>query len=377
MSSFARTDTSVVGRWWWTVDHWLLASIALLAGLGILLSLAASPAVAERRDFETYYFVYRHLAYLGTALAVLFGVSLLSPRQIRRLAAAVFVSGLVLMALTLVVGREINGAQRWLALGPLSLQPSEFVKPAFVVVVAWILAAQRAGEAVPGTAIACLLLALVLGLLVLQPDMGQAALIAAVWGCLFFVAGLSMLWVLALGAATAAGAMLAYLYVPHVTSRIDRFLHPTSGDTYQVDTALDAFAAGGWFGSGPGDGVVKRVLPDAHTDYIFAVVGEEFGALLGLAIIALFGAVVLRGLLRALAESDDFVRLALAGLVILFGLQAVVNIGVNLNLLPSKGMTLPFISYGGSSLVALGLTMGMVLALSRRRPGALLPEKWS
>ncbi len=368
MSSFARTDTSIVGRWWWTVDRWTLLAVALLIAIGTLLTLAASPAVAERLQLESQHFVLRQAVFLPMAVAMIFIVSLMSPRGVRRISIVGFAIGLLLVMATLFLGPEIKGATRWLQFSGLSIQPSEFIKPCFAVVTAWLLSEQRRREGMPGGLICCVLFALVAGLLIMQPDFGMTAVVAVVWVGQCFIAGLSMIWIAALAGLGLTGAILAYATIPHVTSRIDRFLDPASGDSYQIDRAMDAFGQGGLLGRGPGEGMIKRVLPDAHTDFVFSVAGEEFGLIACLIIIALFGFITLRGFARLLREEDLFVLLAAAGLLTQFGLQAVINIGVNLNLLPTKGMTLPFISYGGSSMLALALAMGMVLSLTRRRP---------
>ncbi len=368
MSSFARTDTSIVGRWWWTVDRWTLLAVALLIAIGTLLTLAASPAVAERLQLESQHFVLRQAVFLPMAVAMIFIVSLVSPRGVRRISIVGFAIGLLLVMATLFLGPEIKGATRWLQFSGLSIQPSEFIKPCFAVVTAWLLSEQRRREGMPGGLICCVLFALVAGLLIMQPDFGMTAVVAVVWVGQCFIAGLSMIWIAALAGLGLTGAILAYATIPHVTSRIDRFLDPASGDSYQIDRAMDAFGQGGLLGRGPGEGMIKRVLPDAHTDFVFSVAGEEFGLIACLIIIALFGFITLRGFARLLREEDLFVLLAAAGLLTQFGLQAVINIGVNLNLLPTKGMTLPFISYGGSSMLALALAMGMVLSLTRRRP---------
>lgn len=368
MNPFARNDTSALGRWWWTVDRWTLAALAALLAVGTLLTLAASPAVAARLGLDSLYFVRRQIMYLPLAITVLVGVSLLPAREIRRVAAIAFLLGLILMALTPVFGHEIKGAKRWLALGPFSIQPSEFVKPAFTVVAAWMFAAGSAQAAIPGRLISAGLLLVVLALLARQPDFGMVVVVSVVWFTQFFLAGLSLVWVVALGLCGAGGIVTAYLTLPHVASRIDRFLDPASGDTFQVSTALEAFASGRWFGRGPGEGSVKSIIPDAHADFVFAVAAEEFGLFACLALVALFGFVVLRGFGRLLRETDLFVLLATAGLLTQFGLQAFVNMASTLSLMPTKGMTLPFISYGGSSLLALAFAMGMVLGLMRRRP---------
>ncbi len=369
MSALARTDTSIIGRWWWTVDHWILAAVALLIASGAILTLAASPAVADRIGYDSFHFAWRQLLLLPPALAIIFAISLISPLGVRRLAAAGFLISLALLAATLFESDEIKGARRWLYLGPWSLQPSEFVKPTFAVVTAWMFAQAKAEPRFPGNLVSAALLAIVCGLLLLQPDFGMVVMIAMVWCVQFFIAGLPMAWAGTMALLALGGAVAAYVAFPHVARRIDLFLDPASGDTYQVDRAIEAFANGGLFGRGPGEGVIKSIIPDAHTDFIFAVAGEEFGLVACLMIVALFAFIVLRSLGRMLQEHDYFVLLAASGLLVQFGLQAVINMGVNLSLLPTKGLTLPFISYGGSSLVALAIAMGMILALTRRRPG--------
>ena len=369
MSALARTDTSIIGRWWWTVDHWILAAVALLIASGAILTLAASPAVADRIGYDSFHFAWRQLLLLPLALTIMFAISLISPLGVRRLAAAGFLISLALLAATLFENDEIKGARRWLYLGPWSLQPSEFVKPTFAVVTAWMFAQAKAEPRFPGNLVSAALLAIVCGLLLLQPDFGMVVMIAMVWCVQFFIAGLPMAWAGTMALLALGGAVAAYVAFPHVARRIDLFLDPASGDTYQVDRAIEAFANGGLFGRGPGEGVIKSIIPDAHTDFIFAVAGEEFGLVACLMIVALFAFIVLRSLGRMLQEHDYFVLLAASGLLVQFGLQAVINMGVNLNLLPTKGLTLPFISYGGSSLVALAIAMGMILALTRRRPG--------
>ncbi len=365
----ARTDTSLVSRWWWTVDRWSLAALAILLAAGALLVMAASPAVAERIGLESFHFVRRQSIYLLPAIAVMIAVSSMSPLTIRRIAVIGFAITIVLMIATLLLGHEVKGARRWLSIAGFVLQPSEFVKPFFAVVAAWMFAEHQRGLGLPGNSISGVLLVIVIGLLVLQPDFGMTIVVAAVWLAQFFMAGMPMTWIGALAFAGLAGLAAAYALLPHVASRIDRFLDPASGDSFQVDTALSAFRTGGLTGRGPGEGTVKSVLPDAHTDFIFAVAGEEFGLFACLLLVALFAFVVLRGFARLLEERNAFVMLAASGLLVQFGIQAIVNMGVNLRLMPAKGMTLPFISYGGSSLLALAMGMGMVLALTRRRAG--------
>lgn len=364
-----RADTSIIGRWWWTVDRWMLVALFALSVAGILMVMAASPAVAERLGLESFHFVRRQFIFLIPALAIMIVVSLLSPLAVRRVAMAGLLLTLLGLLATTVVGHEVNGATRWIKLGPLLMQPSEFVKPTLAVVTAWVIAERQKNEEFPGYSIAGGLLLAVLAFLVAQPDFGMAVVVGTVFFAQLFMGGMPMTWVAVLVVIGLGGMSLAYMLLPHVASRIDRFLDPTSGDSYQVDKSIEAFVNGGVFGRGPGEGVVKLVLPDAHSDFIFAVVGEEFGLFAGLTIVAVFAFVVLRGFYRMLQERNVFILLATGGLLVQFGAQAIVNMGVNTRLLPAKGMTLPFISYGGSSLFALALTMGMVLALTRRRSG--------
>ncbi|MEQ9247519.1 MAG: FtsW/RodA/SpoVE family cell cycle protein, partial [Nitratireductor sp.] len=257
-----------------------------------------------------------------------------------------------------------------------SVQPSEYLKPAFVVICAWLFHEHARQPEIPGNLFAMLLLGLVMALLVAQPDLGQTMLVLGTWGAMFFIAGMPWLWIAVLGTLGAGGAFLAYTIFPHAASRIDRFL-TGEGDTYQVDMSIEAITRGGWFGRGPGEGTVKRILPDSHSDFVFAVAGEEFGIILCLILLGLFAFVVLRGLAKARREDDDFTRYAVSGLVILFGFQSIINMGVNVRLLPAKGMTLPFVSYGGTSLFAMAISMGFVLALTRRKPEKRRPVAYA
>jgi cell division protein FtsW len=365
-----RADRSVLSDWWFTVDRLMFFGLLLLMGAGLVLSLAASPPIAARFNLEPFYFVRRQAVLLLPAVAIMFAASTLTPKQIRRTCLVIFVVGIGLMLATMVIGPEIKGAKRWLQIGVFTLQPSEFVKPAFVVLTAWLFnESQKRGD-VPGIELGLVIYAVFATLLVLQPDFGQTLLITLVWGALFFMAGINLIWIGALALAGIGGIASTYLLVPHVASRIDRFLDPASGDTYQADRALESFLHGGWFGRGPGEGTVKDVLPDSHTDFIFAVTAEEYGLIACLILLALFAFIVLRGFSKASQEPDGFIRHATAGLIMLFGLQALINMAVNVGMLPAKGMTLPFISYGGSSLLAMALTMGLALGLTRRRPTA-------
>jgi cell division protein FtsW len=365
-----RSERTPFGDWWWTVDRLLLAALGALMLGGIVLSLAASPPVAARLGLDAFHFVNRQVLYLIPTVLILLATSLLSPRQIRRLALLVFALSVLGVVATVLYGAEVKGARRWIVVLGINLQPSEFLKPAFVILIAWLFGESARRPEMPANTVALALLLFVVALIVLQPDFGQTMLIALVWGALFFMAGMRIVWVAGLFGAAAAGLAGAYLTVPHVARRIKRFLDPASGDTFQIDNALESFVRGGWFGRGPGEGTVKRVLPDSHADFVFAVAAEEFGIVFCLVLVTLFGFIVIRALLRALRIEDPFTRFAVAGIAILFGLQSAINMAVNLHLIPAKGMTLPFISYGGSSLLSLAYGMGMLLALTRERPRA-------
>ena len=336
-------------------------------GLGIVLSFAASPAVAERIGLDSFHFATRQIVFTIPALIVMLAVSFLEARQIRRMSLVMICITLVLMVAVLYIGVEVKGARRWVSLAGLSIQPSEFLKPAFVIICAWLFAEHKRQPDIPGNLFAMLLLALVISLLVAQPDLGQTMLVLGTWGVMFFMAGLPWFWIVALGAAGIGGVFAAYTVFPHVAARIDKFL-TGEGDTFQVDMGREALINGGWFGVGPGEGTVKRVIPDSHADFVFSVAGEEFGLIMCFFIMSIFAFIVLRGLSIALKEHDDFTRYAVGGLVTIFGLQSAINMCVNLQLMPAKGMTLPFISYGGSSQIAIAVSMGMVLALTRRHP---------
>ncbi len=364
----SREKRTPLSDWWWTIDKLLLGAIVALVLGGVILSLAASPPVATRIGLDPFHFFNRHVFFLLPSLIVMLGVSFMSPRQIRRGALIVFVISVVLIVATLAFGAEVKGARRWITIIGINIQASESAKPAFVVVAAWLFAESTKRPEMPATSFAVAILLMLVSLLVLEPDFGQTMLILTAWGALFFIAGMRMIWVFGLAATAAGGLFTAYLLVPHVAGRIKRFMDPASGDTFQVDTAMEAFGNGGWFGLGPGEGIAKRSLPDSHTDFVFAVAAEEFGIIVCLAVLFLFAFVVIRALQRAYATEDLFSRFAASGLAILFGTQAAINMAVNLHLIPAKGMTLPFISYGGSSMVSLAYGTGMLLALTRLRP---------
>jgi cell division protein FtsW len=366
----SRTERTTFGEWWWTVDKVMLAAFVALMFAGIVLSLAASPPVAARIGLDPFHFVNRHILYLVPAVAVLIGTSFLTPHQVRRLSLAVFLVSLALVVATLLFGAEIKGARRWIVILGVNIQPSEFLKPAFVILIAWLFGESARRPEMPANTLALALLGLVVPLLVLQPDFGQTMLIALVWGALFFIAGMRMIWVLGLAATAAAGLVGAYFTVSHVAKRINRFLDPAAGDSFNITIALESYSRGGWFGQGPGEGTVKRLLPEAHADFVFAVAAEEFGVVLCLVLLALVAFIVLRALNKAMQDEDPFVRFGVAGLAILFGTQAAINMAVNLHLIPAKGMTFPFVSYGGSSMISMAFGMGMLLALTRERPRA-------
>ncbi len=364
----SRVERTPFATWWWTVDRLMLAALLALMLGGIILSLAASPPVAARLGLDPFYFVNRHIFFVFPAIAVMLVTSFLPPRHIRRLALVVFIVSLALAAATLHYGAEVKGARRWIVILGVNIQSSEFLKPAFVILIAWLFGESAKRPEMPANTMALGLLLASVTALVLQPDFGQTMLLALVWGALFFLAGMRIVWVIGLGGAAAVGLAGAYAMIPHVARRIQRFLDPASGDTFNVDQAMESFLRGGWFGRGPGEGTVKRILPESHTDFVFAVAAEEFGIILCLGLLFLFAFIVLRGLRHALGNEDPFRRFAAAGLSILFGLQSAINMAVNTHLMPAKGMTLPFISYGGSSMISLAWTMGMLLALTRERP---------
>ena len=367
MNLLSRTSRNPIAKWWWTVDRQMVIGVMVLLGMGFFAAFAASPAVAQHIGKSTYYFANKQLVFLVLAAFVFLAVSMLDAIWIRRLDVLMLVGAIGGVVLTLFAGVTVKGASRWLHIFGVSIQPSEMLKPAFVVVVAWLLARQRARFKAHDIWYA---LALLIGcclLLAMQPDFGQTILLALVWMCLFYLAGGSLKLIAGLSSVGLAAGLYVYSAYPYFRSRIERFLDPSTGDTYQVDKAMDAIRSGGITGVGPGDGQVKSILPDAHADYVFAVAAEEGGLLMGGFIILTFAFLVWRALWALREENEHWVQLASAGLICLFGLQAIINLGVNLNLIPSKGMTLPFISYGGSSLLASAITMGMLVGLMRRR----------
>ncbi|MFT8697455.1 FtsW/RodA/SpoVE family cell cycle protein [Acetobacter orientalis] len=370
MPGYSRSDDSPLGRWWRNVDRTTLICAFILIGFGYILMLAASPAVAVRIGASRNMFIFKQVMFLTLAGIIVTAVSTLSRQAVLRLAQ---IGGFLMLgatALTLVHGIEIKGARRWIALPLMSLQPSEFLKPCFAVVTGWLLTQRRQSRYFPGILVAFALFGVILMLLKSQPDIGMLTVISCVFLAQLFVDGLSLILV-GLGIATLiGGGIAAFFLFPHVRSRVERFLHPNVGDHYQIDTALRAFGNGGLTGRGPGEGRVKDLLPDAHADFVFAVAGEEYGMIVCMLIIAVFGVIVVRTLLRLIREDNPFVVISVTGLVTGFGLQAFVNMASTLHLIPTKGMTLPFISYGGSSAMSIALAIGMVLALTRYQPGS-------
>jgi len=369
VTTFSRTNISVIGRWWLTVDRWTIAALIVLGAFGTVLAMAASPAVAEHLGKDIFYFAKRQLFFLAPAMATMLALSLLGEQGIRRVSLAILAGSFALMVLVLVHGIEIKGATRWISIAGVTLQPSEFMKPVFIVLSAWMFTQWRLRGDLAAFIFAIATYAVAIVLLLAQPDVGMALLVSMVWGVQFFLAGLPMLLVVGIGVLFVAGGVGAYFKFEHVHQRVDRFLDPQGQEAYQVSRSLEAFRNGGIYGVGPGEGQVKAVLPDAHADFVFAVVGEEFGLIPALLIVAVFAFVVMRGLGRVFKSSNLFAQLAVVGLLTQFGLQAIINMASTLNLMPTKGMTLPFISYGGSSMLALAIGMGMVLALTRDRPG--------
>ncbi|MCB1337331.1 MAG: putative lipid II flippase FtsW [Maritimibacter sp.] len=359
----------ILPRWWRTIDKWSVSAILLLFGIGILLGLAASPPLAERNGLAPFYYVERQIVFGALAFAVMFVTTMMQPTLVRRLGVIGFLAAFVALVLLPVLGTDFGkGAVRWYSLGFASFQPSEFLKPVYVITMAWLIAASQEIGGPPGKSMSLGLTVVVVLFLAMQPDFGQAALVLFGWVVMYFVAGAPILLIVGVAGLAVAGGSFAYEHSAHFARRIDGFLNPDLDPTTQLGYATNAIREGGVFGVGVGEGVVKWSLPDAHTDFIIAVAAEEYGLILVLIIIALYALVVVRSFLRLIRERDTFTRLAGTGLVAMFGVQALINMGVAVRLLPAKGMTLPFVSYGGSSLVATGLALGMLLAFTRARP---------
>jgi cell division protein FtsW len=370
-----RSDRSAIGRWFWEIDKVLLVLVAVLIVIGLIAVAAAAPAAAQRYSgggihVAPLYYFYRQIVWIALAMPVMIGVSMLAKPTARRLSilgAAMFT---LLLFLVPILGFEVNGARRWLDVGFTQFQPSEFLKPMFIVTIAWLLSLKETDKSLPVVPLSAVLTGVIALLLMRQPNMGETVIFVAAWVVLVMLSGASMRILYALGSAGFALIVAAYLFYDVATQRINGFLF-AEGDQYQVESALRTLTAGGLFGAGPGAGIRKFSLPEPHTDYIFSVIGEEFGIIACLAIAILYMTIVVRVLVRLLNEEDKFLVLATAGLVTQFGLQALINMAVNVHIAPSKGMTLPFISYGGSSMIALALGFGLLLAFSRRNPHLL------
>ena len=364
-----RGGEPILPKWWRTIDKWSLSSVLLLFSIGMLLGLAASVPLAEKNDFEPFHYVSRQAIFGGVALIVMLLTSMMTPVLVRRLAVIGFLAAFVGLAFLPLFGTDFGkGAVRWYALGFGSLQPSEFLKPGFVVVAAWMMAASLDLNGPPGKTVSFVLCIAIVLMLVAQPDYGQACLVLFAWGIIYFVAGAPILILVGMAGLAVFCGTLAYSNSEHFARRIDGFLSPDVDPRTQLGFASNAIQEGGLFGVGLGEGQVKWSLPDAHTDFIIAVAAEEYGLILVLLIICLYAGLVLRSLMRLLRERDPFIRLAGTGLVCMFGAQAMINMGVAVRLLPAKGMTLPFVSYGGSSVIASGIAIGMLLAFTRKRP---------
>ena len=368
---FARDRKTPIAEWWWTIDKQLLSALILLMAVGMLLSFAASPPVAERLGLSPWHFVIRHAVFDLLAIPVLIGISFLTHRQARIVALIVLVGSVAMLWLTLRLGVEVKGARRWISIAGQTVQPSEFVKPAFAVIGAWLFSESMKQRGMPARSLATGIMLLIVGALLLQPDIGQTALVLATWAALLFLSGIS--WFLIFGLMIAGVGLLfgAYAFFPHFAKRIDSFINPDEGGShgnYQIEKAIDSLLEGGWFGRGPGESLAKKLIPDAHADYIFSAAAGEFGILFCICLVGLIGFIVIRALIGAQKQSNLFARLAASTLAIQLGLQCGINLAVNLNLIPPKGMTLPFVSYGGTSMLAVAFAAGLILALTRKRP---------
>lgn len=367
----SRSRRTIIGEWWRSVDQVTLSFIVCLLGAGLILSMASSPAAAARLDYENaFYFLYKHMIFVGMGIFGIFIVSLFDAVNARRIAVLTLIGSFLVMLALPIIGYEVKGATRWVRIGPLGLQPSEFAKPAFIVFAAWMFSIRHRDPKVPAVAIVFVAYAALVGLLISQPDFGQSFLLTLGFAAVFFFAGLSLGWLLIMLGISLIGVIAAYLALPHVRARVNAFTSPNTADNYQTEKALEAISSGGFFGQGPGEGRVKYSLPDGNTDFIFAVTVEEFGFLISTILILLLAGFVVQTFRNALRLNDYFCQLAVAGLATLVGMQTIINLFVNLNMAPSKGMTLPFISNGGSSMLALCFTAGLILAFTRRRPGA-------
>jgi cell division protein FtsW len=365
---FSRAEKTPLAEWWWSIDRELLGALVMLLACGMVLSFGASPAVAERIGLDEWYFVLRHAMFVLLAIPVMVVTSLLRHRHVRFAALAALVVMTILLWATLHFGTEVKGARRWISIAGWSIQPTEFVKPAFAVIGAWLFSEYMIHRNVPGRTLSTVLMLGIVAALLLQPDLGQTALVMATWAVLLFFSGIS--WWVIIGLGGAAGGLLfgAYTLFPHFATRINSFINPEEGNTYQVDRALESLAEGGWFGRGPGESVANKLIPDAHADFVFSAAAGEFGILFCMGLVTLIGFIAIRAMIAAQRQTSLFARLAASTLAVQFAMQSGINLAVNLNLMPAKGMTLPFVSYGGTSMIAVAFGMGLMLALTRTKP---------
>lgn len=366
MFSFSRNSRNIIGNWWWTIDKVLLLCTTLIILIGIFLNFSSSPAVAQRIGFGSFHFVKRQLLFLPIAYGLMIFLSMQKLKTIRRVAIVGFIIAIGLLILTIFMGYETKGASRWIRIYKFSIQPSEFIKPTFAVVAAWLFEGQIKDKDFPGNLISTFLYILTISLLLLQPDVGMTIIITLIWGFQLFLSGLSIYLILGLALIFTTMGVIAYFSFSHVQVRVQQFLDSENNLSYQVKKSFEAFQNGNFFGKGPGEGVAKLHIPDAHTDFIFAVAAEEFGLIVCLIMVALFAIIVIHSMLISLKDNNLFIIIAAGGLSASFGLQAIINISSTLHLMPTKGMTLPFVSYGGSSLLATALGMGMLLAITRK-----------
>jgi len=363
---FSREKKTLLAEWWWTIDRQLLFALFLLLSIGVALSFAASPPVAVRLGYSSWHFIIRHMVFIVPTLIVLIGASFLTPRLARYAALVLLIISLFLLALTPFFGFEANGAKRWISVFGQSIQPSEFVKPAFAIIAAWLFSEKIKYENVPGGIFATIIMLIIVALLLIQPDIGQTVLVAFIWVALLFFSGVAWWIIISLGGFALVSLIIIYFFFPHFSKRVDGFLNPEA--SYQVEKALQSISEGGWFGRGPGEAIAKRYLPDAHADYVFAAGVGEFGIIFSIFLVALIVFIIIKSLGNALGQKDLFSRLAASAIAVQFGVQSFINLAVNLDLVPSKGMTLPFVSYGGTSMIAIAFGMGLMLALTRTKP---------
>jgi cell division protein FtsW len=359
----------IISDWWWTVDRISIISLAIIMGIGMMLVMAASPAVAERLKLDSFFFVKKQIIFAIVSAFAIFFLSAKDHIFARRFSVIGLLITLFMLIYVEFAGFETKGAKLWINIGGISLQPAEFVKPFLAVVTAWLLSRSHTEANFPGFLISLILYGIFIGLIVKQPDFGMAAVITAIWATQVFVAGLNFMIVIALGVIGVVGVIAAYNFVPHVRHRVEIYLDPSKGDSFQNQKSLEAFKNGGLFGTGPGQGEVKNIIPDCHTDFIFSVAGEELGTIICIMIVSLFAFVVIRCFLKILKEKDLFRLLAGTGLIMQFAVQSVVNMSVALSLIPNTGLTLPLVSYGGSSMLSAAICVGMLLAITRRKYG--------